>query len=179
MKAAVPEPNTGSSTATPTQELVVDALSTKDEELVVDKGSNFTLTCRSIYPVNWTYPHYITVDNEERSIPEIYLGVEDGLYIAKLTMYHAYFMDTGYFTCHQQNADFLVAQVYVYVRDEDNFLAMNNTMIFNTKQQGDTVEIPCRPTDPSLTIELFKDSEIYLIGKAFYSLHEALVIPMS
>ncbi|XP_046666077.1 vascular endothelial growth factor receptor kdr-like isoform X2 [Homalodisca vitripennis] len=97
----------------------------------------------------------------ERSIPEIYLGVEEGLYVAKLAMYHAYFMDTGYFTCHQQNADFLVAQVYVYVRDEDNFLAMNNTMIFNTKQQGDTVEIPCRPTDPSLTIELFKDSEIY------------------
>ncbi|XP_046666078.1 vascular endothelial growth factor receptor kdr-like isoform X3 [Homalodisca vitripennis] len=95
----------------------------------------------------------------ERSIPEIYLGVEEGLYVAKLAMYHAYFMDTGYFTCHQQNADFLVAQVYVYVRDEDNFLAMNNTMIFNTKQQGDTVEIPCRPTDPSLTIELFKDSE--------------------
>ncbi|XP_050076574.1 vascular endothelial growth factor receptor 1 isoform X3 [Anopheles maculipalpis] len=65
-------------------------------------------------------------------------------------------------------AEYAASAVYVYVDDPENPLVPVHTPVFRVEQYQDFI-IPCKPTHPSVEVELYKDLEGDLVEEYQYS----------
>ncbi|XP_049766457.1 mast/stem cell growth factor receptor kita-like [Schistocerca cancellata] len=120
------------------------------DETVVQKGETITVVCEGEGDLKWEYPEYsgskVNVTNEHHK--------------TTLKRYQANYLDVGYYICYtENNYNKIKNQVYIYVKDEQQPIAMATKRIFVTVEPSGTVIVPCRPTSPDVKLHLIKLEE--------------------
>ncbi|XP_065201888.1 vascular endothelial growth factor receptor 1-like isoform X2 [Planococcus citri] len=119
---------------------------TAEENL--EKGGSLTLICSHDAPIQWSYPS----GDSNKTVAE---GKnENGTYFSNLTISDAHFFDTGYFNCQSKNNASQTAKIYIYIFDEENLIALNDSLIIVHAKVHQSVVIPCKPTSPSVNVTL-------------------------
>ncbi|XP_046456457.1 vascular endothelial growth factor receptor 1-like isoform X2 [Daphnia pulex] len=148
---------------------------------VVRQGANLTITCTYDYQddagqklndITWILPDALAKNNP------LSQGVNDRLrntfdrnhthMTSTLTLENLRTKDTGYFTCNVHSAlhyESYRQKQYVYVySDADYVIIDDNAYQEYSSKQGDSIQIPCRPTHPNVTFHLIRNSQITAKG---------------
>lgn len=132
------------------------------EEYLLDPGDELSLRCQSPYPVRWEVPQEAKSAIEEN---RLYDGASDNPYRIYLKLPNLNYMQTGFYKCVDNATDDLedgsrMAAIYVFVRDPNQLLAVEEDPVFLTFIEGGTLTVPCRPTAPDIDVTLEKDDEL-------------------
>ncbi|XP_054259733.1 vascular endothelial growth factor receptor 1-like [Macrosteles quadrilineatus] len=140
-----------------------------DRDLVVDTGSIFDIKCREYVNITWYYDDTLWKEYEEyedMGVKDVMLEkMLDGEYVSTLTIRGAYYLDTGYYTCypvHEGRESAKTQSIYLYVNstDPEQYLALPKEKKFIQVYMSEVLNIPCRPTNPNLKVQLKKDDKV-------------------
>ncbi|XP_036991059.2 vascular endothelial growth factor receptor kdr-like [Artibeus jamaicensis] len=135
-------------------------LSILGDQVVIQAGGTFDITCRALASVTWTWG---TGSAGGRArILEHPCSDNPLVTCSQLTIFHTEAGDTGYFTCSYKDiADIKdpndKASVYVYVKDDNQtFVETYYEMPLVITVFTDTQEVlvPCRVTSPDVSVKL-------------------------
>uniref|UniRef100_A0A6I8N2D2 receptor protein-tyrosine kinase n=1 Tax=Ornithorhynchus anatinus TaxID=9258 RepID=A0A6I8N2D2_ORNAN len=135
-------------------------LSLPGEQVVIEAGTAFDVTCRGSAPVAWAWAGDSSprrVRRRERPCPD-----DLRLTCSRLTVYGMAADDTGYFTCTYRDGAVaddpdLRAAVYVFVRDRSQPFVQPFSvypMVINILRGTQEVVVPCRVSSPDLQVKL-------------------------
>lgn len=128
------------------------------EDLEIPSGGNLQIKCFSDSPAAWYYPP--SVEGKDSSTKSVnYSRTNDNKYLAVIDIHHAHFLDTGYYYCSSNVTDSEEKNIYIFVRDHKNLLAVNETYALITRHEHDDLIIPCKPTSRDVEVRLSKDSD--------------------
>ncbi|XP_075234261.1 vascular endothelial growth factor receptor kdr-like [Lycorma delicatula] len=130
---------------------------TKENDIVIHSGDDLELTCTGDKPLQWYYPDI----NERSSNVNTNDEFTGSVYSSKLKLQKSFYMDTGYFMCHPAgiNDSNDTASYYVYVKDDEHLLAVNESLVMLNQHQYKSLVIACRPTSPDVNVTLKKDEQ--------------------
>uniref|UniRef100_H3AL18 receptor protein-tyrosine kinase n=1 Tax=Latimeria chalumnae TaxID=7897 RepID=H3AL18_LATCH len=131
------------------------------EELIVEPFSSFTLTCTGESEVKWRYP---TIGNPDDEVTVRAEENNSGNFVTSLQVFSASGTQTGSYICYYppngsniQGEDMEIegTEIYVYVPDPTVvFVPIKQYEEFIFAPEGELVTIPCRITDPTLSVTL-------------------------
>lgn len=131
-------------------------------------GDDFTLSCEGNSSLSWSYPESVCFLMNRMILGRAYcdgyffvqeetefsssLEEENSTYfVSRLNVSHAHYLATGYYHCSDGNSS---AQVYVYVVDYTNLLAVRDLDRPVVALQHQEFVVPCKPTDPDVNVTL-------------------------
>ncbi|XP_038603778.1 vascular endothelial growth factor receptor kdr-like [Tachyglossus aculeatus] len=140
--------------------LMKPELSFSGEQVVIEAGTTFDVTCRGSAPLAWLWGGNSSlrrVRRQERPCPD-----DPRVTCSQLTVFRMAANDTGYFTCAYQNdADAndpdLRATVYVFVQDPSQPFVQPHSdvpLVINILPSTQEVVVPCRVSSPDLQVDL-------------------------
>jgi hypothetical protein len=135
---------------------------------VVDTGTTWKIRCAGKYPVQWVHP---TDENKNSNVPplserasvttEKVEGDSPRPHLAYLEVENVQYTDTDNYYCRYVGTKTTdvpqnVTHTYLFARDETYLLdGATRFQFFNVPQYRESV-IPCRPTDPEVTMTFTK-----------------------
>ncbi|XP_033610770.1 vascular endothelial growth factor receptor 1 isoform X2 [Cryptotermes secundus] len=144
----------------------------EDDTQITTAGETIELDCKEEFPVHWCYPRVYSdecmTDKAESDVE--FSHTTGNKYKTRLIIKGVQYADTGYYYCVSNDTAECRLQMegvhskYIYVKDDENLLAMDSFCHINAELQGNTV-LPCRPTSPDIKITLFKDERSLSLGK--------------
>ena len=134
---------------------------------IVSSGNTWKLKCTGSAPLSWTFPNCSSIKSNNTRIT-ITPEESDSHYASYLEISELEYYDTGYYLCYYQElyseCDYKlhnqddVAATYLYSSDPENLLTLYDRTIgwpqYNL-HEGWSVDINCKPTDPSVKMEFF------------------------
>ncbi|XP_066104852.1 vascular endothelial growth factor receptor kdr-like isoform X3 [Saccopteryx bilineata] len=135
-------------------------LSILGDQVVIQAGGTFEITCRGLAAVTWTWGTGST-GNRTRILEQ---PCSDNLLVTcnQLIIFRTEVVDTGYFTCSYKDVADIEgpndkASVYVYVKDDNQVFVQTYydmplviTVFIGTQE----VVVPCRVTSPDVNVKL-------------------------
>lgn len=128
-------------------------------ELIRDAGDDFSLICEGDGPLSWSYPQSEKTEFTNTS------KHDNAKYESVLNISHADYLATGYYSCSDGNS---TSKVYVYVTDYVNLLAVKEMDIPIIALQYQEFVVPCKPTDPNVTVSLLWGNDLVDVNPEGY-----------
>ncbi|XP_046633966.1 uncharacterized protein LOC124313728 [Daphnia pulicaria] len=149
---------------------------------IFQSGSTFNLTClTSVGQVEWLGPQSVEDDEyyyREKEIPLRFRWSKKTKFkgsISILIVQNASYLDTGYYTCYNNNNFNVIDRQFVYVEDPQHLILPpvmqpvgqhRNLRVIGYYSESD-VQVGCGPTHPSVRVILKKlDNEIKAIASS-------------
>lgn len=145
-------------------------------ETVINSGDTLNLKCVGNVPLDWAAPTFNSTDMNEPSSSFSFKSKKEGdKYENILSLSSASYLNTGYYFCHpkgQPNSD-ETESIYVYVKDENHLLVVNDSVVMITVKQYETLVIPCRPSSPDVNVTLSVGGDI--VAEYEYDSHKGFI----
>ncbi|XP_066906296.1 platelet-derived growth factor receptor alpha-like [Halyomorpha halys] len=125
-------------------------------DLEIPSGADLSLNCTSDSPAAWYYPP--SAEGSDSSTKSVtYSRTNDDKYLTVIFIHHAHYLDTGFYYCSSNLTDSEESKIYIFVRDPENLLAVNESYAFISGHEFSEVIIPCKPTTQDVKVKLLKD----------------------
>ncbi|XP_030755261.1 vascular endothelial growth factor receptor 1 isoform X3 [Sitophilus oryzae] len=131
------------------------------EDIIIDTGSNYNLTCQGNRPLQWTYPHMNNAAKiqESGTIINIITSTvpQNDVYFYRsfLDISNMSYMMVGYYTCSYEDEEYSDSdQIYLYVNDPNHLSVDDSNYITHYAVQYTETVIPCKPTAPDVSVNL-------------------------
>jgi len=129
-------------------------------EFVADENGSFSVRCDGVQPVKWVW------EKNTVGVPPL----SDRVFIkdkavapgslrpfsTRLTVSNLHPTDTGHFTCVYKDMKMgnEVTEAYLYVRSNKSLFDSNDLLLFLNALQYMEVVLPCRPTNPNISMTI-------------------------
>ncbi|XP_058514843.1 vascular endothelial growth factor receptor kdr-like isoform X2 [Ochotona princeps] len=140
--------------------LMKPELSIRGDQLVIQAGGTFDITCRGLAAMTWTWGSE-PAGSRARTLEH---PCSDNPLVTcnRLTILHTEAGDTGYFTCSYKDTDDTEdlndkASVYVYVKDDSQIFVQtyyDTPLVITVFTGTQDVVVPCRVTSPDIDVKL-------------------------
>nr|BAI67804.1 vascular endothelial growth factor receptor [Idiosepius paradoxus] len=138
-------------------------------EMVLEDGDNLTLSCQGSYPVEWD----IQLNNHDKK--DISISHSDKSRHSTLVVIGVEYFHTGKYICRYVSKPSSKAEVYVYVKDANNFFTKTMSFVGTTSLRKCIFQ--CTVTDPNIEVTLYKGSKIFEIEGLSYDPQQGFIIP--
>ncbi|XP_015978089.2 vascular endothelial growth factor receptor kdr-like [Rousettus aegyptiacus] len=140
--------------------LIKPELSILGDQVVIQAGGTFDVTCRGLAAITWTWG--IESKKSRAHISEHRCSDNPLVICNQLTISHTEAGDTGYFTCSYKDVANIEdhngkASVYVYVKDDNQVFAQtynDKPLVIAVFTGTQEVVVPCRVTSPDVNVKL-------------------------
>ncbi|GAB1601667.1 vascular endothelial growth factor receptor 1-like isoform X5 [Argonauta hians] len=128
--------------------IIPPELSVNESYIVLDSGTNFTLTCTGTNALKWEIPDLYKRSHSTK------ITNSDDRRESNVTITSSSYTDTGRFRCRYMGIPQLTTEVYIYFRDPDHFF--KESIIFSRVVSSATGYFHCLVTDPRIKVTLQK-----------------------
>ncbi|CAH1128807.1 unnamed protein product [Ceutorhynchus assimilis] len=118
--------------------------------LVIEAGNNYTLTCEGYQPIKWTYPQPFS--KIKQSWTKFTIINDNNTNKSTLHITNMSYPFVGYYTCQYETIE-EQDQIYLYVNDPIHLSVEDDYNTHYAVQYQETT-IPCRPTAPDIEVQL-------------------------
>ncbi|XP_062997910.1 vascular endothelial growth factor receptor kdr-like isoform X2 [Elgaria multicarinata webbii] len=135
------------------------------DDIIVNAGDSFTITCRGSHDLTWLQENDRSTDVKRWHVNKQKCPDRPWQTCANLVVNQAVTNDTGYFTClyeHLPLNEELKAKLYVFIRDDMKpfvELHSNRPQVIYIHNATDVIIVPCRVSSPEIKPQLLLYSQ--------------------